>query len=273
MERGARVRGGWRQPAPERRPPERRPPERQTAGHQSSGHPRAVRLLPVSLRLPAASLLACCVIVTVLLGIAFAGQRHAGRLDTAIDTPVKSALNGFPWLLKVLDITGTLIPVTLLTLALVLACVVTRRWSGAILAAVATPAASALTEGALKPLVDRTMGGALSFPSGHATSMFALAGTCAVLLLDPPGHRITGAVRLMLASLALLAATAVAIAMVARGSHYFTDAVGGTAVGTGTVLACALCLDRLWPDPPGPAPPGPDRPARREPAARPGTGG
>ena len=273
MRRGASRYGERRQPASRRQTAERHTAEPQSPGRQSSGHPRAVRLLPVSLRLPAAALLAGCVIVTVLLGIAFAGQRHAGRLDTAIDTPVKSALDGFPWLLKILDITGTLIPVTLLTLALVLACVVTRRWSGAILAAVATPAASALTEGALKPLVDRTMGGALSFPSGHATSMFALAGTCAVLLLDPPGHRITGAVRLMLASLALLAATAVAVAMVARGSHYFTDAVAGTAVGTGTVLACALILDRLWPDPPSPDPPGPDRPARREPAARPATGG
>jgi membrane-associated phospholipid phosphatase len=212
----------------------------------------------VSLRLPAAALLACCVTVTVLLGIAFAGQRRAGRLDTAIDTPVKSALNGFPGLLKVLDITGTLIPVTVLTVALVLACVVTRRWSGAILAAVATPAADALTEGALKPLFDRTMGGALSFPSGHATSMFALAGTCVVLLLDPPGHRLSGVARLVLASLALLAATAVTIGMVARGAHYFTDAVAGTAVGTGTVLACALILDRIWPDPAGPDPRDPD---------------
>jgi membrane-associated phospholipid phosphatase len=250
MRRGASRYGERRQPASRRQTAERQTAARQTAERQTAERQTAERLLPVSLRLPAATLLAGCVIVTVLLGIAFAGQRHAGRLDTAIDTPVKSALDGFPRLLNVLDITGTLIPVTLLTLALVLACAVTRRWSAAVLAAVATPAASALTEGALKPLVDRTMGGALSFPSGHATSMFALAGTCAVLLVDPPGHRITGAVRLVLASLALLAATAVAIAMVARGSHYFTDAVAGTAVGTGTVLACALILDRLWPDPP-----------------------
>jgi membrane-associated phospholipid phosphatase len=53
----------------------------------------------------------------------------------------------------------------------------------------------------------------------------------------------------VLASLALLAATAVAIGMVARGAHYFTDVVAGAAVGTGMVLACALILDRLWPDP------------------------
>ena len=208
------------------------------------GRPRAARLLPAPLRLPAAALLAFCVTVTVLLGITFAGQHHAGWLDAAVDTPVKSALKRFPAPLNVLADAGTLIPVTLMTLALVLACVVTRRRSGAILAAVATPVASALTELVLKPLVGRTLGSALSLPSGHATTSFALAGTCAVLLLDPPGHRLPGAVRLVLASLALLAATAVAIAMVARGAHYFTDVVAGAAVGTGMVLACALILDR-----------------------------
>ena len=33
--------------------------------------------------------------------------------------------------------------------------------------------------------------------------------------------------------------------MVAIGAHYFTDAVGGAAVGTGMVLACAFTLDVL----------------------------
>jgi membrane-associated phospholipid phosphatase len=80
---------------------------------------------------------------------------------------------------------------------------------------------------ALKPLVGRYAGGALSFPSGHATSTFALAGTCVVLLLDPRGRRLPGALRLVLASLALLAAAAVAIGM---------------------VLACALTLDWFGPD-------------------------
>ena len=262
------MRGGWRQPAqhqspefqsPEFQSPELQPPEHQPPGRQPAGPSRAARLLPAPLRLPAAAVLAFCVTVTVLLGITFAGQRHAGWLDTAVDTPVKSALKRFPALLNVLADTGSLVPVTLMTLALVLACVLTRRWSGAVLAAVATPAASALTELFLKPLVGRTMGSALSLPSGHATTSFALAGTCAVLLLDPPGHRLPGAVRLVLASLALLAATAVAIAMVARGAHYFTDVVAGAAVGTGMVLACALIHDRLGPDRPGPDRPGPDR--------------
>ena len=33
--------------------------------------------------------------------------------------------------------------------------------------------------------------------------------------------------------------------MVAIGAHAFTDAIGGAAVGTAVVLACALTLDLL----------------------------
>jgi membrane-associated phospholipid phosphatase len=212
--------------------------------------PRSEPLLPAPLRLPAATLLAVCVAVTALLGVSFAGQRHAGWLDSAVDPRIRSALAGIPALLDVLADTGRLIPVSAMTLALVLACVATRRWSGAILAVVAEGAASALTEFGLKPLVDRTINGALSFPSGHATSMFALAGVCAILLLDPPRRdpprrRVPGPIRLLLVFIALLLATAVATAMVALRAHYFTDAVAGAAVGTGMVLACSLTLDAL----------------------------
>lgn len=202
-------------------------------------------LLPASLRPAAVALLAACVAVTAVLGLRYAGQNRAGRLDTVVDAAVRSALDRFPALLGLLARAGTLIPVALMTAALVLACLLTRRWSGAVLA-LAVPVASGLTEFVLKPLVDgRTVYGWLTFPSGHATSMFALAAVAAVLLFDPPARRVPGAVRLLLALLALLAASAVAAAMVARGAHSFTDAVGGAAVGIGTVLACALILDRV----------------------------
>jgi membrane-associated phospholipid phosphatase len=50
---------------------------------------------------------------------------------------------------------------------------------------------------------------------------------------------------LLLTLIALLVAAAVASAMVAIGAHFFSDAVGGAAVGIGVVLACALTLDAL----------------------------
>ena len=196
-------------------------------------------LLPGLRRTAGTALLAAC--VATGLAAFLAGRGSPGRLDTAIDPRIAAALSRFPALLNWLPDIGTLGPVALMTLVLALACVATRRWSGAVLAVVAVPGASALTEYLLKPYVGVLLG--QSFPSGHATSMFALAAVCSVLLADPPGRRVPGAVRLLLMLMALLLAAAVAAAMVAIGAHVFTDAVAGAAVGTGVVLACALTLD------------------------------
>ena len=213
----------------------------------ASGPEQAVRparpaplrpLLPGSFRPAAAWLLAACVAVTVILGV-LDSRGEPGSLDEIIDRRFKVLLTWFPALVSRLPDLGELGPVTLMTLALILACVATRRWSGAILAAVAEPAATGLTEYVLKPMV----GG--SFPSGHATSMFGLAAICAVLLASPPGGRVPRVTWLLLTLIALLAAAAVSSAMVAIGAHFFSDAVGGAAVGIGTVLACALTLDAL----------------------------
>lgn len=201
--------------------------------------PRA--LLPGRLRWPAAVLLAACAAVTAALAVHFAGQDRPGRLDAAIDPRIRADLSHFPWLLSWLPDLGTLAPVALIVLALVLACAAARRWSGAALAAVAVPAAIGLTEYVLKPVIGRGLG--QSLPSGHATAMFALAAVCAVLLVDPPGRRVPGVVRLLLVLAALAVAAAVSAAMVAIGAHHFTDTAAGAAVGMGLVLADALVLD------------------------------
>jgi membrane-associated phospholipid phosphatase len=163
-----------------------------------------------------------------------------------------AAFRPFPVLVHWLPHLGTLTAATLLTTALVLACLAVRRWSGAILAAVAVPVAAGLTEYVLKPFVG-SAAGQPSFPSGHATTMFALATICAILLLDPPHRRMPGPVRLILALLALLVAAAVAAAMVVIGAHYFTDAVAGAAIGTAVVLVGALTLDRAATRSPSPS--------------------
>jgi membrane-associated phospholipid phosphatase len=200
-------------------------------------------LLPLRLRPTAAALLAACAGVTLVLGILFAGQTHAGRLDASVDGWIRSGLAHDQALLRLLAWLGDPRPVTLMTAALVLACAVTRRWRGCVLAAVAVPAASALTEFVFKPLTDRTLNGWLSYPSGHATVMFALATVSWMLLANPAGQRRPGAVRLMVASGAFLLAAAVSVAMVGLGFHYFTDIAGGAAVGAGTVLACAFVVE------------------------------
>lgn len=203
--------------------------------------PGPQELLPRRLRLPTATLLAACAAVPAALAVQSVGQGQPGRLDSALDPRIQAGLNRFPVLLSWLPDLGTLRPFALITLALVVACVATRRWSGAVLATVAAPAAVALTEYVLKPSVGQVI--EQSFPSGHATSMFALATICAVLLVDPPRRHVPGAVRLLLVLAALMLAAAVSAAMVATGAHHFTDAAAGAAVGTGLVLACTLILD------------------------------
>jgi membrane-associated phospholipid phosphatase len=197
-------------------------------------------LLSRRLRLPAAALLVTCAAVTAVLAVPFAGRGQPGWFDSALDPRIQAELSRFPVMLSWLPDLGTLGPVALITLALVVACAAARRWSGAILAAIAVPAAIGLTEYVLKPSVGRVIEQA--FPSGHATGMFALATVCAVLLVGPRRH-VPGAVRLLLVLAAQMLAAAVSAAMVAIGAHHFTDAVAGAAVGTGLVLTCALTVD------------------------------
>ena len=201
-------------------------------------------LLPSALRRPAAGLVTGCAAVTASLALAFAGQARADGLDAAVDAHVRGALGRYGAQTHLLAGLGGLGPVTVLTAALVLACLATRRWRGAALAGLAVPAAVALTEYVLKPLVGRTIGGYPCFPSGHATALFALAATCTVLLAGPARPRLPGVVRLLLVLGAALIAAAVATAMVALGYHYFTDTVAGTAVAIGMVLLTALLIDR-----------------------------
>ena len=198
--------------------------------------------MPGLFRRTAAALLAACVAVTVVLGVRFPGYGLPAWLDTTFDPRIQARLARFPVLLNWLPDLGTRGPVAVMTLALVLACAVARRWPGAALAAAAVPFAAGFTEYALKPSVGEAIG--QSFPSGHATSMFALATICAVLLAAP-ARRLSGGARLLLALMAIGLAAAVAVAMVAIGAHTVTDAAGGAAVGTAVVLACALTLDLL----------------------------
>jgi len=215
--------------------------------------PRPRPLLPEPRRVPGAALLAAC--AAAVLAAFAAARGNPGRLDAALDPRIQAWLGRYPALLDWLPRLGGLKEVALMTAALGLACVATRRWSGAVLVLVAVPAAIGLTEYVLKPYVGTIINQA--FPSGHSTSSFALAAAFAILIADPLYRRVPGPLRLLLVLLAQLVAASVAAAMIAIGAHTFTDAVGGAAVGTGVVLACALTLDlavRRPGRPPGPRP-------------------
>lgn len=195
-------------------------------------------------------------------GVLFAGHTQPSRLDAPVDAAFRSSLGAHPAVLEFLARFGDLRVVTALTAALILGCAAVRRWRGAVLAAVAVPVTAALTEDVLKPAVGRTLRGFLSYPSGHATSSFALATVSIILLAAPSWPQAPAVARRLLMLGAFLLAVAVPSAMVGLDLHYFTDIVGGAALGAGTALLTALLLDivcgsswwraRLSPDAPRP---------------------
>ena len=205
---------------------------------QRTSEPRM--LLPGALHAAGIAVLGGCAAAAVLAGC-LAGRGGPGWLDSAVDPRIQAALSHFPVLLNWLPKFGTLKPAALATVLLALAFVATRRWSGAVLAVVAVPVASGLTEYVLKPHVGGMLG--QSFPSGHATVMFALSAVWAIFLVDPTRYRLPGPLRLLLLVVALLFSAAVAAVMIANNAHTLTDVIAGVAVGTGVVLASALILD------------------------------
>ena len=105
------------------------------------------------------------------------------------------------------------------------------------------PVAVGLNDGLCKPLVHRTYLGALSYPSGHTATMFALAATIAVLLYAPPRPVKARVLRIGIPVAACVLGSVVAVGVIGLRWHYFTDTVAGAAVGIGTVCALALLLD------------------------------
>jgi membrane-associated phospholipid phosphatase len=200
-------------------------------------------LLEAGARRRAGVLLACCSIVVVVLGLLFAHQATADRLDHAIDAPIITWLDGHPGLAGWLAFPGSQRPAVALSAALVIVCLLTGRLNRAVLAAVAVPAAVAVNDGLCKPLFHRTYLGVLSYPSGHAATMFALAATLAVLLAVPLRSASARAFRIVILAAACVLGSVVAVGVIGLRWHYFTDTVAGAAVGIGTVCALALVLD------------------------------
>jgi undecaprenyl-diphosphatase len=192
-----------------------------------------------------AAVTAGCAIGVVALGAVFAGQSTADAFDRAVDAPVISLFAGHGGLALWLAFPGTTIPAVVLSVVIAVACLLTGRIRGALLAITAVPVAVGLCEVLIKPLVHRTYIGQVVYPSGHTATVFAVAATIAVLLLAPPRPVMARALRVLIVAVAYLAAVAVVVGVIAVRFHYFTDTVAGAAVGTGAVCGLALVLDLI----------------------------
>jgi undecaprenyl-diphosphatase len=186
-------------------------------------------------------LLACCTVLLVVLGVLVAHQSRLDGLDRAIDSWVVRSASGHKSLLSWLAALATVGPAGGTSLIMVVACLLTGRLKGAILAATAVPVASALCDSLAKPLVHR---GDLAYPSGHVTSILALIAMLTVLLVLPPQPLLRGRASLLVPAAGVVAACGVAVAVIGLRWHFFTDTIGGAALGTGTVCALTLLLDR-----------------------------
>ena len=154
--------------------------------HLRPGRP----LLAAAARPWAGALLACCALLVAVLGVLFAHQARADWLDQAVDAPIITWPGGQGGLVLWLAFPGSLIPTGAVSAAIVVGCLLTGRLNGAVLAAVAVPAAVGLDDGLLKPLVHRTCLGVLTYPSGHTTAMFTLAAAAwgrGAARIDPGG--------------------------------------------------------------------------------------
>ena len=195
-------------------------------------------LIPPRFRLAAFVIVAACCITVGVLGALFYHGSTPDALDKAVFRSVWPHRAGLDPLVSV----GDTVPMALLTAVLCYCCLALRRYRGAVMAALAVPLASGITE-LLKHLIHRIYISFLSFPSGHTTATFALITCVAVLLIDPPATRAPASMRIVLALLSLGFGVMVALGLVAIRFHYFTDTIAGAAVGTGVTLAIALALD------------------------------
>jgi membrane-associated phospholipid phosphatase len=192
-----------------------------------------------------AALLACCAILVTALGILFAHQSGPDGLDNTVDSLVIAWFAGHRGTAASLAAPGSLLPAIALSAAIAVACLGTGRLNGAVLAAAAVPAAVGLNDGLLKPLVHRTYLGALTYPSGHTATVFAIAATVAILLSGAPGPANARVLRVLIPAALCVLGAVVAIGVIGLRWHYFTDTVAGAAVGAGTVCGLALILDLL----------------------------
>jgi membrane-associated phospholipid phosphatase len=201
-------------------------------------------LLPPGARRPAAVIAVCCALITLVIGILVTRAAHPDALDRSVDAWIRARVAGHVRALTLVEDLAEPAQVAVVTALIVLACLAARRVKGALLAAISVLLAAGLTEFVLKPLFDRHLNGYLVYPSGHTCRIFTLAAVLTVLALNPPRRRPPRVVKIAIAVAGALAGTAVAVAMIGLGYHYFTDTIGGAALGIGVVAATTFLLDR-----------------------------
>ncbi len=193
-------------------------------------------------------LLRLCAIAAVVfaaLSVLVAHRTGPIVIDRGIDPVVAGWFDGHRWLARDLADLGGTAAFVALSAVVTVGWLARRHWRGALLTLVAPISAVCLVEYVLKPLVHRPATHYLAFPSGHTTSIAAIASAFVLALT---AHRVpwrpTGRALLACVAAAALPAAA-AIGLIAAGYHYVTDTIGGLLVSGVTVAVVALGIDGL----------------------------
>jgi membrane-associated phospholipid phosphatase len=203
-------------------------------------------LLADRARGPVVVVIFLAIIVVGVLGMRYANQDAAGSLDRTLDTFIRTHIRRDQPLIRALVMLGNPLPATIVVAAVAVAAAVARRWSGVVLTIGGTLAAVTITELILKPLVMRLRYGHLTFPSGHSTTVAAVAIATSILLTGAQRPR-SLAVRLVAGVVPIVVAACVAVGLIAEHIHYATDTLAGCCVAAATVLTVALLLDVIAP--------------------------
>jgi membrane-associated phospholipid phosphatase len=179
-----------------------------------------------------------CLVVFIVLAVIvrstdgpLEGELRVSRF--VVDHPFLSS--GF-WQ-HVIDLAGAL-PLVCAIAMLVVVAMLLRDGFMAIVASVGPVLAIGLSEGVGKPLVARSEGPFYGFPSGHSTSVAAVA-CVAALLIQRHSSRVGFAVG---APLLALVPTAMTVALIRHRHHFLLDMIAGIALGVGTVCGLAGLL-------------------------------
>lgn len=210
-------------------------------------------ILDPSLRVPAWIAVVLAAAVVLVLGVRYAGDSTAGRVDERLRDAVDRIPAGRGGLADLVWSVGDPISVAVIASAMAALLLVTGRRRLA-LVALGGPLLTGLATTLLKPVFDRTFdgNGGLAFPSGHTAAISALAvigllGVVSLLGLTPRWCATVLGVGL------LLVGSGTALALTALDLHYPTDTAGGIGTAVAVVLGLCLVVDRIG-VPPGEEP-------------------
>jgi membrane-associated phospholipid phosphatase len=178
-------------------------------------------------------------LITVALGFRYAGDAQPAWLDQAALSLTREWLPMPRGLARAIIGVYDPVPLTILIAVLAAVCLAVGRRRLAFLM-VAGPVLTGAAITVVKPLIDRTKNGDLSYPSGHMGAAVAIAVVVALLLVSLLGERRW--VTVLAVAVPILWGAVVGLAMTVTNYHYWTDAVGGFCAAVAVVLSLDVLI-------------------------------